>query len=473
MLIKDYLDTVCEQIRFQKAHSFVKKELKDHINDQAEAIVFSGMDEQTAMQKAIAEMGDPVTIGTKLDRVHRPKLEWSFIVFIIVFSCFNLGIRFIVQQNNPVSHYEHFISVPMILSILFGILVMIAVYYVDFTILANHSQKIYLLYLTIMIFVHIYLTFLGISVNGALAYIDVPFGTFKIPSLLYLFPVILIGLLYDCRGKSYHAILLCGASFLPPAFLSLNKGNNAVILVIAMVSVLLIVMSICKNWFAVKKSFALLLFLLPTTIITIYFSFLISYFHNRLIRIFDIIKGTEQTYSMEILQNNLKGASLFGMGELFYTPKGDFIQLPMVLTKDYFTAYILYYSGWIIFIIFLVIYCFFIGKGFLLAWKQKSQLGSMTAFSVLLTIVFTMLWNLIFSSGLLVDINPLEIPFFSYSGSANIMFFILMGILLSVFRTGAVTTDNCIKVEKKTFITFSENDINISIPLPSKRKKRL
>ena len=101
MLIKDYLDTVCEQIRFQKAHSFVKKELKDHINDQAEAFVCSGMDEQTAMQKAIAEMGDPVTIGTKLDRVHRPKLEWSFIVFIIVFSCFNLGIRFIVQQNNP------------------------------------------------------------------------------------------------------------------------------------------------------------------------------------------------------------------------------------------------------------------------------------------------------------------------------------------------------------------------------------
>ena len=30
MLIKEYLDTVCEQIRFEKAHYFVKKELKEN-----------------------------------------------------------------------------------------------------------------------------------------------------------------------------------------------------------------------------------------------------------------------------------------------------------------------------------------------------------------------------------------------------------------------------------------------------------
>ena len=84
--IKNYLNTVCEQIRFQKAHDIVKKELQNHIIDQTDAFIEQGIEKEIAVQKAIAEMGDPVAVGTELDRVHRPKLEWNILLFVILLS---------------------------------------------------------------------------------------------------------------------------------------------------------------------------------------------------------------------------------------------------------------------------------------------------------------------------------------------------------------------------------------------------
>ncbi len=37
--IKSYLDIVCEQIRYEKAHIIIKKELEEHITDQTDAFI--------------------------------------------------------------------------------------------------------------------------------------------------------------------------------------------------------------------------------------------------------------------------------------------------------------------------------------------------------------------------------------------------------------------------------------------------
>ena len=83
--IKSYLDIVCEQIRYEKAHIIIKKELEEHITDQTDAFIAKGMEQETAIKKAITEMGDPILVGTELDRVYRPKLKWEFILFVFLF----------------------------------------------------------------------------------------------------------------------------------------------------------------------------------------------------------------------------------------------------------------------------------------------------------------------------------------------------------------------------------------------------
>lgn len=71
--ITDYLEMVSKRIRWKKAHPLVLKELNDHIIDQKNAFIDDGFDEEEAIDKAIAEMGDPTLVGKQLDHIHRPK----------------------------------------------------------------------------------------------------------------------------------------------------------------------------------------------------------------------------------------------------------------------------------------------------------------------------------------------------------------------------------------------------------------
>lgn len=466
--MKSYLDTVCEQIRYKKAHTIIKKELEEHIIDQTDAFIAEGMEQETAVQKAITEMGDPILVGTELDRAYRPKLKWEFIVFVFLFSFANITLKLIMQQNAP--SYMHFFTISNVMALFISVVVMAIFYYIDFTILANHSKMIYGIYIAVMVILYGYAQFFGYISNGSNYGIFFLHYGITIPPLIYIFPVILVGLLYDCRGKSYSAIMLCVCSFLIPAFISLHKGNNIAILLVAVISLLLILMSIGKGWFSVNKMYALLLVIIPTILFLIvichfpYFSYKLSKLH---FAITDPIGGD---FMRTILQANVKGAVPFGKGNFSDTAFNDDVIL-FLFNLDYFTAYALHFCGWIIFLLFFMIYFFFICRGFLFAYRQKSQLGFMTANAILITIFLVSIWNIACNSGFFVYVNPLEMPFFTSSGSSNIVFFMLMGILLSVFRTGDMVTENTIKYDyfKQNFINISENVIHISIPIPFKK----
>ncbi len=469
MLIKEYLDTVCEQIRFEKAHYFVKKELKDHIHDQAQAFVLSGMDKKTALQKAIAEMGDPILVGTELDRVHRPNLEWSFVLFILLFLLANLGMRWTVWKASTATGFPiPSIGINNIISIFIGIAVMIAFYYIDFTILVQRSKMIYAVYVGIVALFSILGNFFGIQ--GARFVIHISIVHIVVPPLIYLFPVVLIGLLYDCRGRSYTAVLLCGASFLLPALFSFGMRLNTAIFMVAIVSLLLIVITICKGWFAVHKLKMFLLLFIPILLLGL-FLYNVPMFAYRL-KSFHI--GIQDPYGMDwgknILQQNMKGAHLFGVGESysFYAEEGNLMQMTpenFFEGAEYFTNYIFHYFGWIVSFLLLGIYLFFIIRGFILAYRQKSQLGCMVAIAILLTILAIYSWNIFCTSGFFIHANPLEMPFFASGGTSNIIYFILMGILLSVFRTGNYVKDGKIKMGiTQKFFQLKNGKLIISIP---------
>ena len=477
--IKNYLDTVCDQIRFEKAHIFVKKELQDHIIDQTDALIEQGIEKEIAVQKAIAEMGDPVLVGTELDRVHRPKLKWSFILFVILFSIANFALKCIIlPQNVEVGMPITKIIIRTAIGILTSTITMIQFYKIDFTVLANRSRKIYIYYVLLMGFLYIYGTSYGIEYRSH----TFLFG-FMMPPLIYLFPVILAGLLYDCRGKSYIAILMCATSILPPAFFSTCiVANTTATVIIAGISFILILCAICKGWFAVSKRNILLLLFVLMVLMGILFCFLLPGIIYRISKLHIAIKDIDTDWTRNILQHNVKGAVLFGEGNSFsfYTNDGIFRQMTpttQYLGTEYFVNYALHYFGWIAFILFLAIYVFFVIKGFILTHKQKSQLGFMTAFAILLTISIIAVWNIACTSGYFIYINPLELPFFSSASTINTVYCILMGILLSVFRTGKYTNDEIIDynnaAQKSSFCEFenSTKEFTITIHLKKRRKK--
>ena len=95
MELDEFLDTMSEQIRNPKVGVMAREEMENHIRDQAQAYEEMGMGRDEAISKAVGQMGDPVTTGVELDRIHRPKMEWGLFVWIVLFSILGLVIQYV------------------------------------------------------------------------------------------------------------------------------------------------------------------------------------------------------------------------------------------------------------------------------------------------------------------------------------------------------------------------------------------
>ena len=102
--MEEYIKKLLEQVRFEKAHKAIGDEIRSHIEDQIEANVLDGMDEETAEKSAVADMGDPVEAGAQLDKVHRPQMAWG-VVIIALFVAIMGTIIHVLMAKDPALEY--------------------------------------------------------------------------------------------------------------------------------------------------------------------------------------------------------------------------------------------------------------------------------------------------------------------------------------------------------------------------------
>ena len=84
--LEEYLDSVCEQIRWKRAREGTVQELRTHLLDQTDAYLELGMDEDAAALESVRQMGDPVETGVLLDRIHRPKPQWGLLALTVALA---------------------------------------------------------------------------------------------------------------------------------------------------------------------------------------------------------------------------------------------------------------------------------------------------------------------------------------------------------------------------------------------------
>ena len=80
----EYLNSVCQEVRFKAARKYLKAELSTHIDDKAAELEQSGVAD--AESEAIKAMGDPVQTGRALNAVHKPRVEWGVIVCVLLLT---------------------------------------------------------------------------------------------------------------------------------------------------------------------------------------------------------------------------------------------------------------------------------------------------------------------------------------------------------------------------------------------------
>ena len=98
--VSEYINKVCNQIRWKRVRPVIARELENHIDDQGQSYISGGMEPGEAIEKALIQMGDPMEIGSALDRTHRPKPEWSMLILMAAALLIGLAIRMFVSSVN-------------------------------------------------------------------------------------------------------------------------------------------------------------------------------------------------------------------------------------------------------------------------------------------------------------------------------------------------------------------------------------
>jgi len=433
--ITEYINSICTQIRWGRAHERVAEEMEDHIIDSRDAYIAQGLDEPTATKKAIADTGDATALGLDFDRVHRPKPQWLMLAAVAAFLAIGI-IASILFDGGDIGRRLIFTAV--------GIAVMFAAYFADFTILGKYSVLIFFGFITVAV----------------VLLINTPINWFHhtfINASLLLFPLVFASCLFGLRGKRIAGVILATGAYLILCFVAaLFSATGLFIFMIA--GVLLLSIAILKGWFNANKILSLAIAWLPFLVITI--SGIISG-SARLIYSFNPHLDPLGSGFVAIQTRRvISGAVFLGEG----TVNTDFI--PDRISNSLLTRVIAYY-GWLPFLFLIIAIVAFIILGTKKAFYKKNNFGLMVSLAVLITFTIQAIAYTAYNLG--VTIAAMSLPLISPGNAAMVVNMGLIGFMLSVFRSGDVVMEKIISADEKSSKIFTWEDGKLIIDVKAWR----
>lgn len=431
-----YLTELTGQIRSKKARSAVEQEIRNHIEDQISAYQEAGMEAEEAVSQTIRQMGDPVSVGIDMDRIHRPRTGWGMIGWILLISVIGLWAQyfFYYRFSDELLLHPSMYAVPFdvflrqCLFTLTGAAVMILVYMADYSILGKWGRQMGILFLGSLALI-CKLPLLP-RVNGCFSYLK---------CILYLFVPLYGGILYHYRntglcgiGKSLLWLL---AAFLT-GFQCIGGGLGVTLDMITVCYVLLLV-SVRKGWFSQsgKKPLLLTAVLIPAAAAIWQLPRLAPYQLARLQALLypdDYTK--EGSYIIATARTILSRLSLCGTGwrDLMENQQLPMQQLPNV-SYDFIMLQIASIGGIRAAAFMILLLGLFYLSLTRMVFRQRNQLGQLAGLGCILMLALETVRSLFNNFGF-YTISTGGLPFFSYGKSHTIAIYALLGILLSIYR---------------------------------------
>ncbi len=450
---QEYLEILMEQLRCKKARGMVEEEIRSHIEDQKCAYMADGMDEETAEEEAVRQMGDPVETGIELDRIHKPQMAWDMIILIIFLS----GIGLLVQYLLSI-HFEQNSFMPSpakaVICIAAGIAVMIGICVLDYSRIGKWGKMIYLVLTGISI--------LSLLVNGVgfmhNIWMDIPFyGQYNLSSFLPLFVPLYGAVLYSYRGEGYRA-LVKGVLWALPVFLVLLLSVNFPMMIIIGLSFGgALAVAVYKNWFRVSRKLILCIMGIVTIIAPMAWISLIALFGNSYMQAriqfwlhpFQVESDYQYgRFTWNFLTNN----RWLGMNRLMDSGEWTADKLPG--GNDYTLAYISSYYGILAAIVVVGLIMLLFWRGLQLSILQKNQLGMIMGTGCGIVLLVQFIFYVLCNTGFLP--SAIYCPFITYGGAGMLTTYILLGIMLSVYRYQNVTGE--IKTKMKFIFRIEEEN---------------
>lgn len=444
--IEEYIGKLQEQIRNSKARAMVAEEIRSHIQDQAEEYESQGMEKEKAVLEAVRQMGDPVGTGVDMDRIHRPRMSWLLLGLIVGFSILGLALQYVcfygmeevsaAYQGMAGTLEENFYR-QCIYTIL-GLMVMVGVCFLDYSRIGKYSQICGFCFLAGLLMIcetgNLFrvnarpVWFLFPMINGGYPYLK---------CLLYLFVPLFGGILYANRQKGYWALAagLLWILFLFLTGMAVGGGLGGVIDVTLTCFVMLF-LAIGKGWFGKTKRIGLAAAGVFTLALGLGIGFraMTAYQIDRLRGLF--MAGGEDSYNYvnvrvrEIVANlSLNGSSMAVLKEKGLLPwenvggiQHDFIFLQIISQLGMIKTLMLCVclAGILIAMLYAVM-------------KQKNQMGQMMGLGCVMLLALETARTVLNNMGLFVA-STNGLMFFSYGKGHTMIVYVLLGVVLSIYR---------------------------------------
>lgn len=395
---KEYLEILAEQIRYKKALPMIEKELEDHMEDQKKDFLASGMTEKEAEAAAVMEMGDPVSVGVDMDRIHRPKMARGLILLTGALYLAGMIFRYLLYDRSGLGIYIANSWVYYVLAFV----VMIGVCYVDYSRIGEKARE-----LTVGLFLILMagIWFGGTVVNGSFGWISVGgMMILNVRVLVYLFLPLYGAILYRYRGQGYEVIWKAIVWMLPAVVVVFYANSLMLALllcVFSMVIFLLLYAGMVWKFGAVYQKERLKMLLPPY--------------------------GEEISAVMEPLRSAAANSHMVGSSA--QAMKG----LEMYGDRDFLFTYILSFCGIltaVLFISLIAVLLFYLLKHTL---RQRNQAGRIMGLGCTVVLVGRLVIYLLGNLGL-QPYGDGYCPFLSTGGSSAVVTGILLGLLFSIYR---------------------------------------
>ena len=324
---------------------------------------------------------------------------------------------------------------------------MLLVYYLDYSFLGKYAVQIGGIFLAFMILTKPF----RIGLNG-MNFIMIGRLTFFVPFVMCLFVPVFGAILFQYRGEGYRAI---GKSVVWMAIATaiVMEASLPYAVLIGVSMLILFVIAVTQGWFNINKKKVL-----GVTGIGIGLLAGISVFGvNHLLKSYQaarinafLSQSGEQNYTTAMAKTILQKSSMIGgnkeaiglVTESLSGANSEMIFVSIVACMGVFAGILA--AGLLIFMI---------QKIFRISFGQKNQLGMMVGCGCGMILMMMSFFSIIQSLGLF-PVSSVVLPFFSNSGSGTLVFYVLMGLVLSIYRYQNIPMTQLQGKRKKLKITF-------------------
>ncbi len=364
-----------------------------------------------------------------IDKENRGKMDFPLLVSIILLLCIGVIMVSSASSYSALSKYDdsNFFLVKQLGFAIVGFIAMIVISTIDYK---KYKKVSYLFYGLTLILMILVLTPLGVSVNGAKRWLGIgDFFRFQPSEIMKIALVLATATYVSCNYKKLNS----WKGYIVPAIFLLAVGvvmylqdhlSGMIVMIVASVSI------IFSSGIKLKWKVIIPIMIVGIALVGV-FLFSDEYRLSRVTAFLhpeEDIRGTNWQAAQSLYA--LGSGEIFGLG--LGQSRQKYLWLPEA-QNDFIFSVLGEEFGLIGSVSVILIFLFFIYRGFRIAITCKELYGSMLAAGIVSVFALQIFVNIaVVTSSMPVTGMPL--PFFSYGGTALFINLCTMGILLNISR---------------------------------------